>query len=125
MQLRLNALVPPYTIVNAIDHTKPFGIVPTTSITFAGSYTPCEWYRTAEAAISACGSGGIIIFSLTIPRDEYEEPDIPWVDLLTSMKGLSHIHPYRKIMASIGPVDDGHALGRKFRERVKPFSPVL
>lgn len=125
VQVRTNNVTAPHTIVNTIDNGRPFGIIPNISITFMGSYTPCEWYRTAEAAIAACGSSGISVFSLTIARDDYEDMDIPWADLLTSMRGLRYIHPYRKIMRSIGPVDEGHVLGRDFRERVQPFHPTL
>lgn len=90
-------------------------------VSFSGAYMPCTWYDTTMSAIQACGGTSIRLLILTLLASDYDGEGVPWQRIFHPMHGLAYLYPWKRVMDSIGPVGDDHALGADFRERVQSF----
>ncbi|VDC03040.1 unnamed protein product [Peniophora sp. CBMAI 1063] len=96
---------------------------PESVISFGGAYLPCMWYETVLAALQVCSAINVNLLVLALPSGGFLGDNIPWEGLFTLTPNLQRLFPRRRILDSIGTVEDGHVLGHEFRARVHDFRP--
>lgn len=75
-------------------------------------------------AIQACGGASVRLLALSLHSEDYADDDAPWERILSPMHGLVALSPWKRVMDSIGPVDEDNALGGSFRKRVQDFDSI-